>query len=159
MQHALQKIVHHWQCPGTLQQCAEYVGPTTTASVCGWQPHAIKRLQCNIHQLELNGGMIVLLHLNPVCLVCRACSAGLHILSAIVSARFLATAAYDTQDVAVTCDVRMLELPQHRHEPGGVWFGFVRFAMPLAVVLCRVDRCFGSWALLGSFWPFRLTPS
>ena len=26
----------------------------------------------------------------------------------------------------------------------GVWFGFVRFAMVLAVVLCWVERCFSS---------------
>ena len=33
----------------------------------------------------------------------------------------------------------------------GVWFGFVRFALLLAVVLFWVDRCFDSWVLLGLF--------
>ena len=31
----------------------------------------------------------------------------------------------------------------------GVWLSFVRFALPLAVVLCWADRCFGYWVLLG----------
>ena len=31
----------------------------------------------------------------------------------------------------------------------GVWFGFVRSALLLAVVLCLVDCCFDSWVLLG----------
>ena len=31
----------------------------------------------------------------------------------------------------------------------GVWFGFVRFALLLAVVLCWVGRCLDSWLLLG----------
>ena len=33
--------------------------------------------------------------------------------------------------------------------PDGVWIGFVRFALLLAVVFCWVDRCFASWVLLG----------
>ena len=32
----------------------------------------------------------------------------------------------------------------------GVWFGFVRSALLLAVVLCWVDHCFDSWVLLDS---------
>ena len=39
----------------------------------------------------------------------------------------------------------------------GVWFGFVRFALLLAVVLCWVARCFGSWVLLGLFCLLRVT--
>ena len=39
----------------------------------------------------------------------------------------------------------------------GVWLGFVRFAALLAVVLCCVDRCFGSWVLLGLFCLDRAT--
>ena len=39
----------------------------------------------------------------------------------------------------------------------GVWFGFVRFALFLAVVLCWVDRWFDSWVLLGLFCLLRLT--
>ena len=40
----------------------------------------------------------------------------------------------------------------------GVWLGFVRFALLLAVVLCWVDRCFDSWALSGLICPLRVTP-
>ena len=40
----------------------------------------------------------------------------------------------------------------------GVWFGFVRFALLLAVVLCWVDRCFDSWVLLGLLCLLRVTP-
>ena len=40
----------------------------------------------------------------------------------------------------------------------GVWFGFVRFALLLAVVLCWVDRCFESWVLLGLLCLLRVTP-
>ena len=39
----------------------------------------------------------------------------------------------------------------------GVWFDFVRFAFLLAVILCGVDRCFGSWVLLGLFCLLRVT--
>ena len=39
----------------------------------------------------------------------------------------------------------------------GVWFGFVRFALLLAVILCLVDRCFASWELLGFFCLLRVT--
>ena len=31
----------------------------------------------------------------------------------------------------------------------GVFFGFIRTALLLAVVLCWVDCCFHSWVLLG----------
>ena len=41
----------------------------------------------------------------------------------------------------------------------GVWFGFVRSALLLAVVLCWVDRCFYSWALPGLLFFLRVTPS
>ena len=37
------------------------------------------------------------------------------------------------------------------------WFGFVRFALLLAVVLCWVARCFGSWVLLAFFCLHRVT--
>ena len=33
----------------------------------------------------------------------------------------------------------------------GVWFAFVGLALLLVVVLCWVDRCSGSWVLLGLF--------
>ena len=39
----------------------------------------------------------------------------------------------------------------------GVWFGFLRFALLLAVVLCWVDRYFDSWVLLGLFCLHRVT--
>ena len=39
----------------------------------------------------------------------------------------------------------------------GLWFGFIRFALLLAVVLCWVARCFGSWVLLGLFFHLRVT--
>ena len=39
----------------------------------------------------------------------------------------------------------------------GVCFGFVSFALLLAVVLCWVDRCFGSSVLPGSFCLLRAT--
>ena len=39
----------------------------------------------------------------------------------------------------------------------GIWCGFVRFALLLAVVLCWVDRCFDSWLLLGLFCLLRVT--
>ena len=39
----------------------------------------------------------------------------------------------------------------------GVWFGFVRIALLLAVILCWVDRCFDSWVLLGFFCLLRVT--
>ena len=39
----------------------------------------------------------------------------------------------------------------------GVWFDFVSFALHLAVVLCWVDRCFGSWVLLALFLLLRVT--
>ena len=32
-----------------------------------------------------------------------------------------------------------------------VWFGYVTFALPLAIILCWVDRYFDSWVLLGLF--------
>ena len=38
----------------------------------------------------------------------------------------------------------------------GVWFGFVRFALLLAVVLGWVNRYFDSWVLLGLFCLFRV---
>ena len=37
------------------------------------------------------------------------------------------------------------------------WFGFVRSTLLLAVVLCWVDRGFGSWVLLGVFCLVRVT--
>ena len=40
----------------------------------------------------------------------------------------------------------------------GVWFGFVRSALLLAVVLCWVDCCFDSWVLLGLLCFLRVTP-
>ena len=39
----------------------------------------------------------------------------------------------------------------------GIWFRFVRSALLLAVILCWVDRCFGSWVLLGFFSLLRVT--
>ena len=39
----------------------------------------------------------------------------------------------------------------------GVWFGFVRSALLLAVVLCWVDSRFGSWLLLGLLCFLRVT--
>ena len=39
----------------------------------------------------------------------------------------------------------------------GVWFGSVRFALLVAVVLCWVDRCFDSWVLLGLCCILRVT--
>ena len=39
----------------------------------------------------------------------------------------------------------------------GVWFGFVRSALLLAVVLCWVDRCFDSQVLLGLLCNLRAT--
>ena len=39
----------------------------------------------------------------------------------------------------------------------GVWFGFVRLALLLAIVLFWVPRCFGSWVLLGLFCLLRAT--
>ena len=39
----------------------------------------------------------------------------------------------------------------------GVWLGFVRFALLLAVVLYWVDPCFGSWVLLGLFCLLRVS--
>jgi len=40
----------------------------------------------------------------------------------------------------------------------GVWFGCVGFAPLLAIVLCWVDGCFGSWVLLGLFCLLRVMP-
>ena len=37
-----------------------------------------------------------------------------------------------------------------------VWFGFVTFALLLAVVLCWVDHSFDSWVLLGLFCLLRI---
>ena len=34
----------------------------------------------------------------------------------------------------------------------GIWFGFFRSSLRLAVVLCWVDRCFGSLVLLGLYY-------
>ena len=34
----------------------------------------------------------------------------------------------------------------------GVWSGFIMSALLLAVVLCWVDCCLGSWVLLGLLW-------
>ena len=34
----------------------------------------------------------------------------------------------------------------------GVWCGFIRSALLLAIVLCCVDSCFGSWVLLSLFF-------
>lgn len=39
----------------------------------------------------------------------------------------------------------------------GVWFGFVSFALILAVFLCWVDRRYGSWVLLRLVWLHRVT--
>ena len=39
-----------------------------------------------------------------------------------------------------------------------IWFGSVRSALRLAAVLCFVDRCFGSWVLLGLLCLLRVTP-
>ena len=39
----------------------------------------------------------------------------------------------------------------------GVWFGFVRSALLLAVVLCWVDCCFASWVLMGLLCFLRVT--
>lgn len=41
----------------------------------------------------------------------------------------------------------------------GDWFGFIRFALLLAVVLFWADRCVVSWALLGLFSLLRVTPA
>ena len=40
----------------------------------------------------------------------------------------------------------------------GVWFGFVRSALLLAVVLCWVGFCFDSWVLLGLLCLLHVTP-
>ena len=40
----------------------------------------------------------------------------------------------------------------------GVWFRFAWFALLLAVVLCWVARCSGSWVLLGLFRLLRVSP-
>ena len=39
----------------------------------------------------------------------------------------------------------------------GVWFGSVRFALLIVVVICWVDRCFDSWVLLGLICLLRVT--
>ena len=39
----------------------------------------------------------------------------------------------------------------------GIWFRFVRSALRLAVVLCWIDRCLGSWVLPGLFFLLHVT--
>ena len=41
----------------------------------------------------------------------------------------------------------------------GGWYGFVRLALLLVVILCWVDRCFDSWVLLRLFCLYRVTDS
>ena len=41
----------------------------------------------------------------------------------------------------------------------GVWLGFVRSSLLLAVDLCWVDCCFDSWVLLGLLCFLRVTQS
>ena len=48
-------------------------------------------------------------------------------------------------------------VPFTRVYRAGVWFGIVRLALRLAVVLCWVDRCFDSWVLLGLLCLVRAT--
>ena len=60
-------------------------------------------------------------------------------------------------DVDLVCKSHVAPQKTRRVCRVGVWFGFIRSALLLAVVVCWVDCCFDSWVLLFLLCFLRLT--